>query len=647
MNGPEEGVGGQHPRLFFGTADLPALRARLNHPDGRETWARLLRACENVARGNPQPFETRHIRGGHLAFAYQITGRREFAEAARARAMAIVNQDDWRMASERNPARPVRAGLETGACLRELALAYDWIHDVLSIDERRSIEQACFAKGIEPAMADIREGVYPTLTEDERVRLGQGPVHAGWGSALLDEPDTVPNATRYTTNGMGVLNGPLALAALAFEEVRDTRETLAAAVLQLRRSLAAFCPEGGYPEGPLYWNYYLRHVLIGLVPLMRVKGLDVLRIPFICGTGDYILHHILPGFRECANTSDGYATTHLWPAIPFLAAYCRRNDWQWLARELLRVPWGDDGESLEYSLFYLLFYDPDLPAIAPSPNDTIGLFSGIQHLALRSDWGPEAIHALWLNGPANTHHNHQHLNSLTISAFGRRLLIEPGKYDYRHSRDPRRLAVCHNTLLAGGDEQAWTLDPREWCRRLRAGQWGTVYGLFERLRRVAGTVVATGRVFNAYPGRVAQFDRTLAFLDRRAFFLHDAVVGETEALPDLAWHFHSGGTLERSPAGAVLGNGPARLAIRVHAALPVELGVEAGPTELPDGPAIPRLTVRCAPRGRRLDLFFLLEPYRAGAEPAFDWVAEGSVIRLTGPAQEWRYDPSTRSLTVE
>jgi hypothetical protein len=308
------------------------------------------------------------------------------------------------------------------------------------------------------------------------------------------------------------------------------------------------------------------------------------------------------------------------------------------------VEWGEDGENLEYSLFYLIFYDPALPATRPSRNETIGLFSGIQHLAMRSDWDPEAIHALWLNGPANTHHNHQHLNSFTVSAYGRRLLVELGKYDYSDSQDPRRKATCHNTLLAGSDEQAFTLDTSQWCRRLRAGQWGTVYGLFERLRQEAGAVIATGRVFHAYPGRVRTFDRTLVFIERRFFLLHDFIELEAEPPQPLEWHFHSGGGIELIPSGAVFRNGPAQLRLQTLSAFPLESSVRMGPTELPEGPAVPCLDLKTSARTRTLDFYAILVPLRADEPHAFTLEFEGEGVRVTGLGRRWQYDPTMRKL---
>ena len=66
---------GEYPRLFFTRADLPALRAKLEHPDCRATWLRLLAACEALLKPDHAPIFPRHIRASHLAFAALMTGR--------------------------------------------------------------------------------------------------------------------------------------------------------------------------------------------------------------------------------------------------------------------------------------------------------------------------------------------------------------------------------------------------------------------------------------------------------------------------------------------------------------------------------------------------------------------------------------------
>jgi len=473
----------------------------------------------------------------------------------------------------------------------------------------------------------------------------------------------------YTCNGMLVVNGPALMCALLFAGEMDTREVYDTSLCQLRRAIDSHCPDGGYPEGLLYWNYGLRHLLVGIEPLRRLQGVDLYREPFLFNTARYALHGIEPWLTDCVNPSDCSHITKLWPPIAALAAYHRRPEFQWLARRLLRHDWGQDGEGLEYSLFYLLFYDPELPAAPPEDEGRNYLFSGLQELSLRSDWGEEAIHAWWLNGPANRSHNHLHLNSFTVSAFSERLLIECGQYDYSNSRDYRGQSIGHNTLLADGAGQVITTDTSIFCRRLRAGQWGTVYGIFESLREEAGATIATGHTVNAYPGRLRAFDRTLAFVDRQFFFLHDHVELEKEPPMSLTWVFHSGGSIEVEDGHAIFASGDARLLILPLTDLPLSWEVRDDHSER----AHPEIAVHyllwnglC--QEKACDLYALLIPFRAGEKPAAALERCGVThttlvydpaygikpqeevkttvngISFTCAGRAWRYDPISRCL---
>ncbi len=600
------------PRLFFTIDDLPDIRRKLDHPDCRATWGRLLSGCELMLTPTPPPVIPRHIRASHLAFAYLVTERPEFADKAIAMAMEIAKKPHWLMPGEAKLHR-VRSGLATGGAVTELTLVYDWLYARLTADERILIREAVRAKGFEPTLQDIREGV--------------------------------PMASYYTTNGLTVLNGPLLMAALCFEGKMDTAEAYEASLRQLRRYLDAQDPDGGHSEGPLYWNYSVRHLLLGVESLRRLKGIDLYHEPFLHTTADYPLHYILPWMSDCTNTADALGSTHLWPPIAGLAAYHRTPRWQWLARRLMTRDWGDDGESLEYSLFSLIFYDPDVPDAPPSPAETTRLFSGIGQLAVRSDWTDDAIHAVWLNGPSNCHHNHLHLGSFTVSAFGRRLLIEMGKFNYSDGSDYRKQTAGHNTLLVGGEGQIITTDNSISCLRFRAGQWGTVYGDLWALRREADAVIGTGRAVNAYAGRLRTFERTLAFVDSRFFFLHDFIELERKPPADLEWHFHSAGDVEAMPDGAVLVNSPARLRMRFVGSAPLSHTVRAAPPEL-DRPGwpVPCLDVKATCVSRTFDLFAVLTPYRDGAEPAVSMKRRPHAMEFRVGEESWVYNSTSRML---
>lgn len=602
---------GEYPRLFFAAADLEELRAKLDHPDCRAAWGRLLAACEEMLGPDPAPLYPRHIRPSHLAFAYLMTGREEFARQAMTMALAIAAQPSF--LSERETAQQrCAAGLSSGGAVREVVLAYDWLYDLWAAEQRAQLRQAIADKGFAPFLEDLS---YPR-----------------------------PYTEWYTCNGINVVTAPQVMAAILFEEEMDCSEVFEAGLRQLRRAIAAHCPDGGYPEGLLYWNYCVRHMLMAVEPLRRLKGLDLYHEPFLHTTCDYPLHNILPGLTECTNTADATRFTHLWPPIAALAAQHRRPEWQWLAQRLLQHDWQLDGESLEYSLFFLLYYDPTVPAAPPSEEQRTHLFSGLQQLSMRSDWTDRAVHALWLNGPTNCHHNHLHLNSVTISAFGRRLLVEMGKYDYVNEQDYRKQTAGHNSLLVDGQGQIITTDTSIFCRRLRAGHWGTVFGEFRCLRREAGALIATGATVNAYHGRLRTYDRTLAFVGDRFFFLHDHVELEQAPPVELRWHFHSGGEIVLEDNAALITNGPARLLIAPLCELQLDRTVASDHYERDGDHAFPYLVLRADCTGRTADLFALLLPFEEGDRPEFSLEADALGVTFACAGGRWRYHPASRKL---
>jgi hypothetical protein len=612
---PRHRLAFNEPGLFFTLADLPALRAKLAHPDCAATWQRLLAACEQMLLPTPPPLYPRHIRAEHLAFASLITGRDDFAEGALVMARTTARNPQWGGSKFANKVG-ARTCLATGACTANLTLVRDWLAPRLGTEDRALFAGAVKEQAFDAMLHDLRTGVKST----------------SW----------------YVCNGMAVTNAPILMAALRFADELDTREIEAGVLTQVRRNIGAFCPDGGYTEGLLYWNYFFRHLLLGIVPLARLRGIDLTTEPFVRGTGDYPLHFIHPWLTDCTNTADSTSLTHLWAGMAFCAAHYRRPDWQWLARRMVRHDWGLDGESLEYSLFFLLYYDPELPATPPLPEQRYWLFGGLQQLSWRSDWTPDARHLVWLNGPANVHHNHLHLNSFTLAAYGRRLLVELGQHDYSNHDDGRFSTTGHNTLRVNGEDQAITTDTDQWCRRVRPGQWGPTYGLFEGWREEAGAMLATGVVHGAYPGRLSEFARTLVWLGDQAILLHDQLAITATPPVALQWRFHAGGDWHLTPEGGEITYDHARLALRWLAAADYTWQVIQEPPERchPERP-VPCLLIECQVSTPTHDAFALLLPWHAGTPPPAATLArqpDGLIAVALAGIGAWHYDPSRRKL---
>ena len=108
---------GEHPRLIFRKADLPALRKRAETPEGKIIMQRV--RSQLAAR-----FTTWHAAG--YAFLYQLTDDPQYAEQAKQAAektLARTANPDGRYTW------PGNGQLRAGPCLTAMALAYDMAYD--------------------------------------------------------------------------------------------------------------------------------------------------------------------------------------------------------------------------------------------------------------------------------------------------------------------------------------------------------------------------------------------------------------------------------------------------------------------------------------------------------------------------------------
>ena len=124
-----------------------------------------------------------------------------------------------------------------------LAIGYDWLFDVLSAGDRRTIRQAIVDKGLHEGEKVYRKG--------------------GWWAA-----------TEWNWNQ--VCNGGMTLGALA---VAEDEPQLAAFIVQhavasVPLALRSYAPDGAWAEGPGYWNYATSYTVYMLAGLESALGTD-------------------------------------------------------------------------------------------------------------------------------------------------------------------------------------------------------------------------------------------------------------------------------------------------------------------------------------------------------------------------------------
>jgi hypothetical protein len=217
-----------------------------------------------------------------LTGLYRLDGDRTKAERARREMLTAAAFPDW------NPSHFLDVAEMTNA----LAIGYDWLHELLSAEDRAVIRKAIVDQGLRPGLQVYRKGT-------------------GWPRAIHN--------WNQVCNG-GLLAGALAI---ADEEPELAREIVTHARQSIVLAMRSFEPDGGWAEGPGYWAYATSYNVFALAALQSALGtdFDLRKMPGFAQTGDFRIHSVCPLGRtfNYADAGDGAgsAPQMLWLARAF------------------------------------------------------------------------------------------------------------------------------------------------------------------------------------------------------------------------------------------------------------------------------------------------------------------------------------------
>lgn len=199
-----------------------------------------------------------------LAGLYRLDGDRRWVERAK-RELFAAAFPDW------NPSH----FLDTAEMTHAFAVGYDWLYDALSNEDRATIRRAIVEKG---------------LTAGKK----QYEKPASWVTAHH--------------NWNQVCNGGLTLGALAVadEEPEIAAFIIASALKSLPRAMTSFGPDGGWNEGPGYWNCTVVYTVPLIAGLETALGSEfgLAEYPGFDRTGLFRLYFVGPT-RRPFNYADG------------------------------------------------------------------------------------------------------------------------------------------------------------------------------------------------------------------------------------------------------------------------------------------------------------------------------------------------------
>jgi hypothetical protein len=325
----------------------------------------------------------------YLSYVYRVTENDKYAQRAKKELVAVCNFSDW------NPSH----FLDVAEMTLAVSIAYDWLYDKLSEEERTFIRESIIKKGIEPSF-------------DKKYN---------W---FLDA----------TQNWNQVCNAGMTYGALAIWDENETlsRQVIERALTSIRLPMGEYKPDGGYPEGYGYWNYGTSYNVMFLTAIEKVFHDDfgLLKSPGFMKTAGF-MENMTGNGGLCFNWADCLLTGTLKPTMFWFAQ--RNNDPSllWMEKKYLMEE--------SYSRFT---HDRLLPNVMiwgkdlrldkiKEPKNKIWIGQGVSPVAaMRTSWNPGAIYLGFKGGTPQTGHAHMDMGSFIMESDGVRWASDLGMQNY-------------------------------------------------------------------------------------------------------------------------------------------------------------------------------------------------------------------------
>jgi hypothetical protein len=323
-------------------------------------------------------------------------------------------------------------------------------------------------------------------------------------ASLVDHADYLRRFHAQGNNwAVGEMQG-LALMAAAWPEFRDAREWIAHASDVMEREMARqVYPDGAHTELTCKYHRITARQFDDFIQTAARAGETppaALRIG-VERMWDYLAYTMRPDGRSLLNNDSDLDETRA--TVLQLADDYEREDWRFVASN------GAEG-------------------LAPARASVVFPWAG--HVVARSSFAADAHWAFFDVGPWGTGHQHDDMLHLSVTAFGRDLLVDSGRYAYRSDawRGYFTGSAGHNVILVDGRGQRPGLERTQAPLDSTAVVWGEAFD-FARGRFQAG--------FRGIDGR-ANHARALMHVRGAYWIVVDRIDTDRPRQVTALWHFH-------------------------------------------------------------------------------------------------------------
>ncbi len=317
-----------------------------------------------------------------LSLTYRFTADKKYLTRLWNEIEAISSFPDW------NPKHFLDAAEMTHAC----AIAYDWLYDAWSKEQREVMKNAIVNLGLK---------------------------------AYLDEHSKNLWWLRDKYNWNFVTNGGIAIGALAVAESHPdiAQDVLFKTVNSVRASgaLDVFSPDGAWPESPGYWFGASKYLSLFTAALQSSYGhtFGFTDTPGFSDTGSFPIYVTGPTWR-LFNYGDGMESQIRAPWVYWMGKTFDNSLYYWFQTESAKP------EALD-----IVWYED----ISTSPNE-LGLpldkyFRNVEVATFRSAWqDTNALFVAFKSGSNNVGHSHLDIGEFIVDALGERWIVDNGSEDY-------------------------------------------------------------------------------------------------------------------------------------------------------------------------------------------------------------------------
>jgi Heparinase II/III-like protein/Domain of unknown function (DUF4962) len=495
----------QHPRLMLLDSDVEQVHNTIAHDSiAQALWESVQRRATKILAeplataksGETDQLELSRLvlkRVYTLAGTYRLSHDKRFLERARAEMLQAAALKTW------DPAHFLDVAEMTNA----LAIGYDWLYNDLSQPDRQTIRDAIVRLGL-----------------NEGIKAYQS--HQWWTAAK--------NNWNPVCNG-GMVAGALAI---ADEEPKLANRILKCMRISLPRAMVSFAPDGGWAEGPGYWNYCTRYVAYLCADLKAALGTDFeyTKTDGLSQTGYFEIYCCGP-IDKSFNFAD--ATEEVEKAWQMMWLSRTFANTLFAGQELLI---GRDGPDIFHLLYFAKGEVTKTAATEGLPLDA--LFKGVNVAFLRSSWtDPKAFFIGFKGGDNQANHSHLDLGTFVLDGAGCRWALDLGPDDYQLPGYFGKERYNYYRLRTEG-HNCITIDKQNQSARAKAP--------ITSFSKDAKFAFAVADLSDGYKDKLTSVRRGIGLRDGRVVLIQDEI-DAPKAVP-IVWHWHTKAIVNLSSDGS-------------------------------------------------------------------------------------------------